>query len=177
MNREFYDIEVLNQDGSKTNLHQYEGKVLLIVNTATRCGFTPHYEALQSMYDELKDKVFEILDFPCNQFKDQAPGTDAEINEFCTLKYHTTFPRFKKVEIIGENKTPLFKYLEENQPYKGKGLTMGMLKKMSGAKDNEVRWNFTKFLVDREGNVIDRFEPVDDVAKKVLKRVKELVLK
>ena len=177
MNREFYDIEVLNQDGSKTNLHQYEGKVLLIVNTATGCGFTPHYEALQSMYDELKDKGFEILDFPCNQFKDQAPGTDAEINEFCTLKYHTTFPRFKKVEIIGENKAPLFKYLEENQPYKGKGLTMGMLKKMSGAKDNEVRWNFTKFLVDREGNVIDRFEPVDDVAKKVLKRVKEVVLK
>lgn len=177
MNKEFYDIKVLKQDGSETDLHEYEGKVLLIVNTATGCGFTPHYEALQAMYDELKDKGFEILDFPCNQFKDQAPGSDEEINQFCSLKYHTTFPRYKKVEIIGENKTQLFRYLEQNAPFKGKGLTLGMLKKLSGAKDNEVRWNFTKFLVDREGNVIGRFEPTDDMKKIVLKRVKEEVLK
>ena len=127
--------------------------------------------------DEFKDKGFEILDFPCNQFKDQAPGTDAEINQFCSLKYHTTFPRYKKVEIIGENKIELYKYLESKAPFKGKGLTISMLKKLSGAKDNEVRWNFTKFLVDREGNVIDRFEPTDDMNKKVLKRVKEVVEK
>lgn len=177
MNKEFYDIKVLKQDGSSVDLHEYEGKVLLIVNTATGCGYTPHYEGLQAMYDEFKDKGFEILDFPCNQFKDQAPGTDAEINQFCSLKYHTTFPRYKKVEIIGENKTELYKYLESKAPFKGKGLTISMLKKLSGAKDNEVRWNFTKFLVDREGNVIDRFEPTDDMNKKVLKRVKEVVEK
>lgn len=177
MNKEFYDIKVLKQDGSSVDLHEYEGKVLLIVNTATGCGYTPHYEGLQAMYDELKDKGFEILDFPCNQFKDQAPGTDAEINQFCSLKYHTTFPRYKKVEIIGENKIELYKYLESKAPFKGKGLTISMLKKLSGAKDNEVRWNFTKFLVDREGNVIDRFEPTDDMNKKVLKRVKEVVEK
>ena len=177
MNKEFYDIKVLKQDGSLVDLHEYEGKVLLIVNTATGCGYTPHYEGLQAMYDELKDKGFEILDFPCNQFKDQAPGTDEEINQFCSLKYHTTFPRYKKVEIIGENKIELYKYLESKAPYKGKGLTISMLKKLSGAKDNEVRWNFTKFLVDREGNVIDRFEPTDDMNKKVLKRVKEVVEK
>ena len=177
MNKEFYDIKVLKQDGSSVDLHEYEGKVLLIVNTATGCGYTPHYEGLQAMYDEFKDKGFEILDFPCNQFKDQAPGTDAEINQFCSLKYHTTFPRYKKVEIIGENKIELYKYLESKAPFKGKGLTISMLKKLSGAKDNEVRWNFTKFLVDREGNVIDRFEPTDDMNKKVLKRVKEVVEK
>lgn len=177
MNKEFYDIKVLKQDGSFVDLHEYEGKVLLIVNTATGCGYTPHYEGLQAMYDELKDKGFEILDFPCNQFKDQTPGTDAEINQFCSLKYHTTFPRYKKVEIIGENKIELYKYLETKAPFKGKGLTISMLKKLSGAKDNEVRWNFTKFLVDREGNVIDRFEPTDDMNKKVLKRVKEVVEK
>ena len=177
MNKEFYDIKVLKQDGSSVDLHEYEGKVLLIVNTATGCGYTPHYEGLQAMYDELKDKGFEILDFPCNQFKDQAPGTDAEINQFCSLKYHTTFPRYKKVEIIGENKIELYKYLESKAPFKSKGLTISMLKKLSGAKDNEVRWNFTKFLVDREGNVIDRFEPTDDMNKKVLKRVKEVVEK
>lgn len=177
MNKELYDIKVLKQDGSSVDLHEYEGKVLLIVNTATGCGYTPHYEGLQAMYDEFKDKGFEILDFPCNQFKDQAPGTDAEINQFCSLKYHTTFPRYKKVEIIGENKIELYKYLESKAPFKGKGLTISMLKKLSGAKDNEVRWNFTKFLVDREGNVIDRFEPTDDMNKKVLKRVKEVVEK
>ncbi|MBQ7641236.1 MAG: redoxin domain-containing protein [Acholeplasmatales bacterium] len=170
MNEKFYGIEVLNQDGSKQDLKEYEGKVLLIVNTATGCGFTPQYKELEAIYRELKDKGFEILDFPCNQFAEQAKGTDAEINQFCSLKYDTTFKRFKKVEVIGENKCDLFRYLTDNAPYKGKGLKMGLINKLSKAKDNEVRWNFTKFLIDREGNLVERFEPVDkmtDVKSKI----------
>jgi len=163
MNNKFYEIEVLNQDGSKQNLSEYEGKVLLIVNTATGCGFTPQYKELEAIYREYKDKGFEILDFPCNQFAEQAKGTDQEINQFCSLKYDTTFKRFKKVEVIGENKCDLFRYLTDTLAYNGKGLKMKFINKISKAKDNEVRWNFTKFLVDKEGNVIKRFEPVDNL--------------
>ncbi len=174
MNDKFYGIEVTNQDASKQNLEEYKGKVLLIVNTATGCGFTPHYKELEAMYREFKDQGFEILDFPCNQFKEQAPGTDAEINQFCSLKYDTTFKRFRKVEVNGENKCDLFAYLEEAQPYTGKGLKMGMLNKLSGATGNEIRWNFTKFLVDREGNVVGRFEPTKDM-KDVKKEVEKIL--
>jgi glutathione peroxidase len=174
MNKEFYEIEVLNQDGSKQNLCEYAGKVLLVVNTATGCGFTPQYKELEEMYEEYKDLGFEILDFPCNQFAEQAKGTDAEINQFCSLKYNTKFKRFKKVEVIGENKCDLFKYLTDKAPYAGKGLKMAMISKFSNAKDNEVRWNFTKFLIDKEGNVIDRFEPVKNM-KEVKKAVEKLL--
>jgi len=161
MNDKFYGIEVLNQDGSKQDLSSYKGKVLLIVNTATRCGFTPQYKELEAIYREYKDKGFEILDFPCNQFANQAKGSDEEINQFCSLKYDTTFKRFKKVEVIGENKCDLFKYLTENAKYEGKGFKMGLINKISKAKDDEVRWNFTKFLIDKEGNLVKRFEPVN----------------
>ncbi len=173
MNDKFYGIEVLNQDGSTQNLEEYKGKVLLIVNTATGCGFTPHYEGLEAMYQEYKDKGFEILDFPCNQFLEQAKGSDEEINQFCSLKYNTTFKRFKKIEVNGENKCDLFAYLEESAPYKGKGVKLGFLQKLSKAKGNEIRWNFTKFIVDREGNVIQRIEPTVDM-KDVRKIVDEL---
>ncbi|MCR5647237.1 MAG: redoxin domain-containing protein [Acholeplasmatales bacterium] len=165
MNDKFYEINVLNQDGSCQNLREYEGKVLLIVNTATGCGFTPQYKELEAYYREFKEKGFEVLDFPCNQFAEQAKGDDQAINQFCSLKYDTTFKRFKKVLVNGPDKCELFKYLEDTCPYKGKGLKMGMLQKFSHAKGNEIRWNFTKFLVDREGNVVARFEPVDKMEK------------
>lgn len=174
MNDKFYEINVLNQDGTTQNLEEYKGKVLLIVNTATGCGFTPQYKELEQIYKEFKDKGFEILDFPCNQFANQAKGTDEEINQFCSLKYNTTFKRFKKIEVLGENKCDLFRYLEDNTKYEGKGLKMGMISKISKAKDNEVKWNFTKFLIDREGNIVLRMEPVMDM--KAVKKEIEKVL-
>ena len=175
-----YDYVVKNSKNEDVSLKDYEGKVLLIVNTATGCGFTPQYEGLEKLYKEYKDKGLEILDFPCDQFGHQAPGSDEEINEFCTFKYNTTFPRFKKIEVNGENAIELFKYLEDNAPYeKQKGLkngaTMKMLEILSGTKDsNDIRWNFTKFLVDREGNVVKRFEPIIDI-KEVEEELKKYV--
>ena len=137
-----YEFKVLNQKGEEVFLEQYKGKVLLIVNTATGCGFTPQYKGLEELYEKYHEQGFEILDFPCNQFFRQAPGTDEEINSFCTLRYNTQFPRFKKIEVNGNNASPLFKYLcTQDGKYK------------------RVKWNFTKFLVDKEGNLIARFEP------------------
>lgn len=137
-----YEFKVLNQKGEEISLEQYKGKVLLIVNTATGCGFTPQYKGLEELYEKYHEQGFEILDFPCNQFFRQAPGTDEEINSFCTLRYNTQFPRFKKIEVNGNNASPLFKYLcTQDGKYK------------------RVKWNFTKFLVDKEGNLIARFEP------------------
>lgn len=137
-----YDFKVLNQKNEEVSLDIYKGKVLLIVNTATKCGFTPQYEALEAMYEELKDKGFEILDFPCNQFLHQAPGSDEEINQFCSLRFNTKFPRFKKIDVKGDNADPLYKWLicqnEKNKP-------------------KNIKWNFTKFLIDRNGNVVERF--------------------
>lgn len=140
-----YDFYVKDSSGNDVSLSQYKGKVLLVVNTATGCGFTPQYKGLQELYDKYKAQGFEILDFPCNQFANQAPGTDAEISEFCTLRYQTTFPRFKKIDVNGENADPLYKYLKEAK----KGF----------CKPN-IKWNFTKFLIDRDGNVVKRFAPV-----------------
>lgn len=149
-------------------MSEYKGKVLLIVNTATGCGFTPHYEWLEELYKKYKDKGFEILDFPCDQFGHQAPGSDEEINTFCTATYNTTFPRFKKIEVNGENESELFKYLKEKSPYVGvKGIKnkaiMKSVEKISGTAKSkgDIRWNFTKFLVDKNGEVVSRFEPTD----------------
>ena len=173
-----YDFKVLDRESNEVKLDKYQGKVLLIVNTATGCGLTPQYEELQNLYDELKDKGFEILDFPCNQFKEQAKGTDEEIHTFCTAKYHTTFDRFKKIDVNGENADPLFKYLKSEKGYVApKGIknktAMKLLTSLSGTKGtDEIRWNFCKFLVDKEGNVVDRFEPVLTV-----KDYKEEILK
>lgn len=141
-----YDFSVNDMSGSGVSLSQYEGKVLLIVNTATGCGFTPQYEGLQKLYDAYKDKGLEILDFPCNQFANQAPGTIDEINSFCTLNYGTTFPRFAKIDVNGAKESPLYTYLK---------------KQKKGTIGARIKWNFTKFLIDREGNVVRRYAPAD----------------
>lgn len=175
-----FDFEVQDQDSSKVSLSQYAGKVLLIVNTATGCGFTPHYKELQAMYDDLKNYGFEILDFPCNQFGNQAPGSDAEINEFCEIKYATTFPRFAKIDVNGEMASPLFVELDRIAPFTGFGISPQGIALSAAAplKKGEpgIRWNFTKFLVDETGNVIERFEPTVSM-KKVRAAVEKLLAK
>lgn len=145
-----YDFEVTTNKGEVVSMNQYKGKVLLIVNTATGCGFTPQYKGLEDLYLKYKEQGLEILDFPCNQFAGQAPGSDEEIHQFCTLRYNTTFPRFKKIEVNGEHEDPLYTFLKSKQ--KGK---MG----------SKIKWNFTKFLVDKEGNVVKRFAPTDKPEK------------
>ncbi|MCR5475894.1 MAG: glutathione peroxidase [Lachnospiraceae bacterium] len=174
----FYDQSVTAANGEEISMKEYEGKVVLVVNTATGCGFTPHYKDLEEMYEKYHDRGFEIIDVPCNQFAGQTPGTDEEIHEFCQLKYNTRFPQMKKSDVNGENAIPLFKYLKEQKGFEGfgKGATAlamnAMLKKIDkDFKNNpEIKWNFTKFVIDREGNVVARFEPtakMDDVAKLV----------
>ena len=166
-----YDITVKDRKGCDVSLSEYKGKVLLIVNTATGCGFTPHYEPLEAMYKDLKDKGFEILDFPCNQFANQAPGTEDEIHEFCTLKFGTDFPQFAKIDVNGEDASPLFAYLASVKPFEGfgKGVKNAMLNKFAKMNNKKfgdktyVGWNFTKFLINREGNVVARFEPTQDM--------------
>lgn len=166
-----YDFKVKDRMGNYVDLGEYEGKVLLIVNTATGCGFTPHYEPLEAMYKEFRDKGFEILDFPCNQFADQAPGSDDEIHEFCTLKFGTEFPQFAKIDVNGETADPLFAYLAGEKPFNGfgKGLKNAALNKFAAANNKKygdktyIGWNFTKFLIDRQGNVVARFEPTKDM--------------
>ncbi|MEE3467914.1 MAG: glutathione peroxidase [Eubacterium sp.] len=173
-----YDFTVKDRKGDDVKLSDYRGKVLLIVNTATGCGFTPHYDPLEAMYKEMRDRGFEILDFPCNQFANQAPGTEDEIHEFCQMKFGTEFPQFAKIEVNGDNADPLFVHLATEKPSEGfgKGLknaAMNKFTKMNNKKFGDkayIKWNFTKFLIDREGNVLSRFEPtvdMDDVKKAV----------
>ena len=166
-----YDFTVKDRQGNDVSLADYAGKVLLIVNTATGCGFTPHYDPLEEMYRELKDKGFEILDFPCNQFAGQAPGTDDEIHEFCTVKFGTEFPQFAKIDVNGETADPLFAYLSTEKPFEGfgKGVKNAFLNTFAKANNKKfgdkayIKWNFTKFLIDREGKVVSRFEPTVDM--------------
>ena len=166
-----YDFTVKDRAGKDVSLSEYRGKVLLIVNTATGCGFTPHYDPLEEMYRDLKEKGFEILDFPSNQFAGQAPGSDDEIHEFCTLKFGTEFPQFKKIEVNGDGADPLFVYLATEKPFAGfgKGLKNAMMNTFANANNKKfgdkayIKWNFTKFLVDREGKVVSRFEPTVDM--------------
>ena len=168
-----YDYKLTAGDGSEVDLNNYRGKVMLIVNTATGCGFTPHYEPIEKMYEDLRDRGFEVIDVPCNQFAGQTPGTDEEIHQFCALKYNTQFPQMKKSDVNGENALPLFTYLKSQKGFEGFGkgpaaLAMGvMLKKIDKDYKNnpDIKWNFTKFVVDREGNVVARFEPTADMAK------------
>ncbi len=168
-----YDQSVFEPNGNEISLSQYKGKVMLIVNTATGCGFTPQYKSLEKMYELYHDKGFEIIDVPCNQFRGQAPGTDEEIHEFCTLKYNTQFPQMKKSDVNGENALPLFEYLKSQQGFEGfgkgaKALAMSaMLKTIDKDYKNnpDIKWNFTKFVVDRQGNVIKRFEPTVPMEK------------
>ena len=173
-----YDFTVKDRTGKDVSLSDYQGKVLLIVNTATGCGFTPHYEPLEAMYKDLKDQGFEILDFPCNQFAGQAPGNAEEIHQFCTLKFGTDFPQFAKIDVNGGNADPLFAFLASEKPFNGfgKGLKNAALNKFAQMNNKAfgdktyVGWNFTKFLVDREGKVVSRFEPTVD-----MKTVREAV--
>ena len=176
-----YDITVKTRDDKEIKLNSYKGKILLIVNTATGCGFTPQYEGLEKLYQKYHDKGLEILDFPCNQFGNQAPGTDEEIHQFCTLKYNTSFEQFKKVDVNGENEAPIFAYIKKEFPYKEvKGLknsiTMKTLTKLSNTSNSktDIRWNFTKFLVDRVGNVINRFEPITK-PEEIEEEIKKLI--
>ena len=173
-----YDFSLNDKSGNEVSLSQYKGKVLLIVNTATGCGFTPQYEDLEAMYHSLKDKGLEILDVPCNQFGHQAPGTDAEIKEFCTLKFGADFPQFKKSDVNGANELPLYTWLKSQKPCLGgydAKLAAVMEKLYNEAnpeprKKDDIQWNFTKFLINRDGDVIARFEPTVDM-KEVEKQV------
>ena len=169
-----YDYTVTKTDGSELSLSDYKGKVMLIVNTATGCGFTPHYAPIEKMYEDFHDKGLEVIDVPCNQFAGQTPGTDEEIHEFCTLKYKTQFPQMKKSNVNGPDAIPLFKYLKSQKGFEGfgkgpKAFAMNMLLKKidKDFKNNpEIKWNFTKFVVNRKGDVVARFEPtasMDDV--------------
>ncbi|MCM1335184.1 MAG: glutathione peroxidase [Bacteroides sp.] len=177
-----YDFTVKRQDGGETALFDYKGKVLLIVNTATGCGFTPQYDELQALYELHQGDGFEILDFPCNQFMDQAPGDDEEIHSFCTGRYGITFPQFSKIDVNGENAIPLYRYLTENTVFGGFGkspmslLLTPMVKKMDKDYKNngKIKWNFTKFLIDREGAIAARFEPTESF-ERVKKKVEEVL--
>ena len=167
-----YDLMVKTRSGEEVDLASFKGKVLLIVNTATGCGFTPQYEALESLYEKYHDKGLEILDFPCDQFGHQAPGSDDEIHDFCTAKYNTKFDQFAKIEVNGENEDQLFTYLkscisdDEISGVKNK-MAMAGVKKLSKSckKDGDIIWNFTKFLVDKEGKVVRRLSPIEDPMK------------
>lgn len=168
-----YDYEVTTGTGEKLSLSEYKGKVILIVNTATGCGFTPQYAPIEQLYRDYHDKGLEILDIPCNQFGTQAPGSDDEIHEFCTLHYNTTFPQMKKSDVNGENELPLYTYLKSRKGFEGfeQHEYKELLENMFSAADpdwaskSDIKWNFTKFIADREGNVVARFEPTADMAK------------
>lgn len=154
-----YDYAVKAQDGSEVSLADYQGKVLLIVNTATGCGFTPQYDGLQDLYEKYQSQGLEILDFPCNQFGHQAPGSDEEITDFCQSRYGVTFQQFKKIEVNGAGEEPLYTFLKSQK---------------KGVMGNNIKWNFTKFLVDRKGNVVARFAPTV-TPEKIEEQIKELL--
>ncbi len=161
-----YDYSIVDRNGKEISLKEYKGKVLIIVNTATGCGFTPQYEGLEKLYKEYHEKGLEIIDIPCNQFGNQAPGTDDEIHEFCALEYNTSFDQFTKADVNGENELPLYTYIKDQiKEDKITGLKNKMAMKTvekistSTKKEGDIKWNFTKFLVDKEGNIVGRYSP------------------
>ena len=165
-----YKITVKDGEGQEVKLKQYKGKVLLIVNTATRCGFTPQYTELENIYEKFHGQGLEILDFPCNQFGQQAPGTNAEIHNFCTANFNIQFEQFDKIDVNGPEASPLFTFLKSQQGFsgfdtndrRGKAMHEMILKRDKDyAQKSDIKWNFTKFLVDRKGRVVKRFEPTD----------------
>ena len=164
-----FDCSVRDRKGNEVPLTDYKGKVLVIVNTATGCGFTPQYKGLEELYQKYHEQGLEILDFPCDQFGHQAPGTDDEIHEFCTAKYNTSFDQFKKIEVNGENEEPVYTFLKEGKKediingMKNK-MTMMAVEKISTTckKEGDIKWNFTKFIVDRDGNVVARYSPIEE---------------
>ena len=168
-----YDFKVKDDAGKEVSLADYKGKVLLIVNTATRCGFTPQYKELEALYDKYAKEGFEILDFPCNQFGEQAPGSIQEIHQFCTANFDIHFPQFDKIEVNGANEHPLYTWLKAQKGFSGfdttdqRGKFMDdMLRKRDAEfdKKSDIKWNFTKFLVSRDGRVIKRYEPTDKMS-------------
>ena len=169
----FYDYSVMYAKGNEVKMSDFKGKVILIVNTATGCGFTPQYEPIEKMYEKYNDKGLVILDIPCNQFGGQAPGTDDEIHEFCTLHYNTTFPQMKKSDVNGENELSLYTYLKSQKGFEGFGehklssLLADMLSKADPDWDKkpDIKWNFTKFVIDKNGDVVARFEPTADMSE------------
>lgn len=178
-----YDFNVEDAYGETKALRDYEGKVLLIINSATKCGFTPQYDDLQDLYEKYGKDGFVILDFPCDQFGNQAPGSTEEIISFCDATFGITFPIFSKTEVNGDNASPLFTYLKSQKGFAGfdpeHPLTAMMESFLSRtapdyAQSSDIKWNFTKFLVDRSGNVVERFEPTADMAE-VEGRVRDLL--
>ncbi|MBO4349722.1 MAG: glutathione peroxidase [Proteobacteria bacterium] len=163
----FYDYSVKDPQDNDVSMRQFEGKVVIVVNTATGCGFTPHYKDLESMYSKYHEKGLEILDIPCNQFAGQTPGTDEEIHEFCTLHYNTEFPQMKKSDVNGENALELYTFLKSQKGFEefgfgSKALAMSAMLKLKDTnykKSPDIKWNFTKFIIDRHGEVVKRFEP------------------
>ena len=169
-----YDFTVPGKKKTEKNLADFKGKVLLIVNTASKCGFTPQYTELEEIYEKYHDKGLEILDFPCNQFGQQAPESEEDYHSFCQLNYKTKFPQFAKIEVNGEKELPLFKWLKSKKGFAGfdpnhkiTPILNDMLAKADPdfAKKSDIKWNFTKFVIDREGNVVARFEPTADMAE------------
>ncbi|MCR5074585.1 MAG: glutathione peroxidase [Ruminococcus sp.] len=175
-----YDISVKNANGEDVSLSDYKGNVIIVVNTATGCGFTPQYKPLEEMYEKYHDKGLEIIDVPCNQFAGQAPGSDEEIYEFCTLKYNTKFPQMKKSDVNGDNAIELFTFLKSQKGFEGfgkgpKALAMAAMCKAANKdykSSPDIKWNFTKFVIDRNGEVVARFEPTHS-----MKKLEELVEK
>ena len=179
----FYDFEAEDAMCVMHKMDECEGKVVLVVNTATQCGFTPQYDDLQDIYEKYNSEGLEILDFPCNQFGGQAPGTNEEIAAFCDAKYGITFRQFSKIDVNGANEHPLYTFLKEQKGFQGfdKGNPLGMLLSMKLKRTDhdykntpDIKWNFTKFLIDRQGNVVERFEPTADMDV-VAEKIRELL--
>ena len=179
----FYDFEAKDITGMTVQMKKYAGKVVLVVNTATECGFTPQYDDLQNLYEKYRGEGLEILDFPCNQFGNQAPGSDEEIASFCDSRYGITFPQFAKIDVNGENALPLYQYLQKEKGFAGFSPAHQLtpvLEDMLAQKDPnyknapDIKWNFTKFLIDRQGNVVARFGPTEDI-ETVENSIKELL--
>ncbi|MDD7317458.1 MAG: glutathione peroxidase [Prevotella sp.] len=181
--RTVYDFSVKDRKGGMVSLKEYANEVLLIVNTATKCGFTPQYEELEKLYEKYHSQGFEILDFPCNQFGQQAPGTDESIHNFCKLTYGTKFSRFKKIKVNGEDAEPLYKFLKEQKGFAGWDMShpiASVLDKILSEADPDykekadIKWNFTKFLVNKKGQVVARFEPTEKI-ENIEKQIVELL--
>lgn len=178
-----YDFTVKDRKGNGVSLREYSNEVLLIVNTATKCGFTPQYEELEKLYEKYHNQGFEVLDFPCNQFGQQAPGTDESIHEFCKLNYGTEFPRFKKIKVNGEEADPLYKWLTGSKGFAGWDMThliAPILDEILSKADPDykdkadIKWNFTKFLINKRGMVVARFEPTEKI-ENIEKEIEKLL--
>ena len=178
-----YDFSVKDRKGKEVSLKEYSDEVLLIVNTATKCGFTPQYEELESLYEKYHSKGFEILDFPCNQFGQQAPGTDEAIHEFCKLNYGTQFPRFRKLKVNGTDADPLYAYLTSQRGFAGWDMEHPIAHVLDDILSKEdpdykskpdIKWNFTKFLINKKGLVVARFEPTEKI-ENIARQIEQLL--